>query len=198
MRNQPEEPVATRLHDSIRTAVVSQTANAGQAFFFPDGPWIGFFLQLWLPGRHETTVEFRCSEGRITGEGTDWVGPFTVDGWFDPATGDCGWTKQYLGKHAVLYRGVSDHHGIWGVWEINRWSGLYVDRGGFHLWPQALGPSEDCDRTEQAVLQAMRKVHGFPPFVPFFLAGLIALGAYLLTNGPPAEWWRNLLDLFRQ
>jgi hypothetical protein len=129
---------------------------------FPSGPWTGFFLQYWLPGRHRTDLALACQNGVLTGTGSDRVGPYTVDGTYDPATGHCEWTKQYLGKHRVAYRGINDGHGIWGVWEIRILGGLYRDRGGFHLWPAGTDVSEESDRTEEAVLKAMRAEFGRP------------------------------------
>jgi hypothetical protein len=103
------------------------------------------------------------------------VGPYTVDGTYDLATGRCEWTKQYLGKHAVAYRGINDGHGIWGVWEIRQLGGLYVDRGGFHLWPEGTDVSEASDQTEQAVLSMMREEFGSR--AARALRGLVVLGA---------------------
>jgi len=139
---------------------------------FPSGPWTGFFLQYWLPGRHRTDVALACQGGSLTGTGRDRVGPYTVDGTYDPVTGRCEWTKQYLGKHRVAYRGVNDGRGIWGVWEIRLLGGLYTDRGGFHLWPAGTDVSEESDRTEQAVLAAMRSEFGRPAYrlIPAALA----------------------------
>ncbi len=127
---------------------------------FPSGPWTGFYLQYWLPGRHTTDVRLSWRGGRMSGTGHDDVGAYTVDGSYDVATGRCEWVKQYLGKHAVAYRGVNDGRGIWGVWEIRLLGGLYVDRGGFHLWPEGTDVSEASDRTEQAVVAAMREEFG--------------------------------------
>ncbi|HJZ93134.1 MAG TPA: hypothetical protein VKE40_19815 [Gemmataceae bacterium] len=129
---------------------------------FPSGAWTGFFLQYWLPGRHPTDLSLTCSGGELTGTGHDWVGPYTVDGRYDIATGRCEWTKQYLGKHSVAYRGTNDGNGIWGVWEIRQLGSLFVDRGGFHIWPEGTDVSEASDRTEQAVLAVMRKEFGRP------------------------------------
>ena len=129
---------------------------------FPSGPWTGFFLQSWLPGRQATNLDLACQAGRLTGTGHDRVGPYTVDGNYELESGRCEWTKQYLGKHAVEYRGVNDGHGIWGVWEIRQLCGLYVDRGGFHLWPEGTDVSEESERTEQAVLDLMRAQFGNP------------------------------------
>src|SRR6476661_7263867 len=97
---------------------------------FPSGAWTGFFLQYWLPGRHKMDLELIWRDGTVTGDGRDRVGPFTVDGTYDAATGRCEWTKKYVGKHSVAYRGVNDGNGIWGVWEIRQLGGLYIDRGG--------------------------------------------------------------------
>jgi hypothetical protein len=130
---------------------------------FPSGPWTGFFLQYWLPGRHQTNLDIDFSTGELSGEGRDRVGAYTVAGTYDAATGKCEWIKQYLGKHAVAYRGVADGRGIWGVWEIRLLGGLYTDRGGFHLWPEGTDVSEESDRTEQAVLAAMRAEFGSRP-----------------------------------
>jgi hypothetical protein len=153
---------------------------------FPSGPWTGFFLQYWLPGRHNTDLELTAADGRLTGTGRDWVGPYTMDGTYNLATGHCEWTKQYLGKHRILYRGMSDGHGIWGVWEIRILGGFYRDKGGFHIWPEGSDASEESERTEQAVLEIMRKEFGNRPS-PAIIVLLLALGfgiiATLLT------WW---------
>ena len=127
---------------------------------FPSGPWTGFFLQYWVPGRHTTKLELTVAGGELTGTGRDWVGPYTMDGSYDLATGHCEWTKQYLGKHRVRYRGTNDGQGIWGVWEIRLLGGLYLDRGGFHIWPEGSDVSEESERTEQAVVEIMRKEFG--------------------------------------
>jgi hypothetical protein len=46
------------------------------------------------------------------------------------------------------------------VWEIRQLGGLYQDRGGFHIWPEGSDVSEESERTEQAVLEIMRKEFG--------------------------------------
>ena len=40
---------------------------------FPGGPWTGFFLQYWLPGRHTTNVDLTFSLGNLNGDGQDFV-----------------------------------------------------------------------------------------------------------------------------
>jgi len=55
------------------------------------------------------------------------------------------WTKRYIGKHDVSYRGYNEGKGIWGLWEIPpTW------KGGFHIWPEAMG-----DPTQQKLAEAI-------------------------------------------
>jgi hypothetical protein len=127
---------------------------------FPSGPWTGFFLQYWLPGRHATDVRLSFRNGDLSGEGRDRVGPYTVDGTYDRGTGKCEWTKRYVGRHRVYYRGINDGRGIWGVWELPQLGGWFVDRGGFHLWPEGTDVSEESDRTAEAVAVMMHQEFG--------------------------------------
>jgi hypothetical protein len=127
---------------------------------FPSGPWTGFFLQLALPGRHETNLELPFGDGRLSGNGKDRVGAYTIDGSYDLASGSCEWTKQYVGRHAVMYKGNNNGRGIWGVWELPQLWGLLTDRGGFHIWPQGIDVSEESDEAERALLKVMRKQSG--------------------------------------
>src|SRR5260370_16585466 len=73
-----------------------------------------------------------------------------MEGQYGRADGSCRWAKQYLGKHAVSYAGCNEGKGIWGVWEIRAFFGLYIDRGLFHLWPRGQDPGDEADRTYQA------------------------------------------------
>ncbi len=152
---------------------------------FPSGAWTGFFLQYWLPGRHTTNLHMTCAGGTLRGEGQDRVGRYTIEGTYDVATGKCEWIKQYIGKHRVAYRGVNDGQGIWGVWEIRVLGDLYIDRGGFHLWPEGTDVSAASDETERAVVAAMHQEFGGPAYrAARSLLILAALGGfgYLL-------WW---------
>jgi hypothetical protein len=151
------------------------SANLEQDPRFPSGPWTGFFLQYWLPGRHTTNMQLTCRDGELDGTGRDRVGAYIIAGRYDLGTGRCEWLKQYLGKHAVVYRGVNDGSGIWGVWEIRQLGGLFTDRGGFHVWPEGTDISEESDKTEQAVLAVMREEFGSR--FASALRGLLVLGA---------------------
>jgi hypothetical protein len=108
---------------------------------FPSGPWTGFFLQKSLPGRHRMELRLTFRHGAMTGEGRDWVGRFTIKGQYDLADGKCYWTKKYVGKHDVFYKGFNEGKGIWGIWEIPTVAAQLGNygRGGFHIWPEAMG-----------------------------------------------------------
>lgn len=100
---------------------------------FPTGPWIGYFLQPGFSSRFEMQLVLEFQQGRMTGEGEDYVGRFLIRGRYDTEEGKCVWTKQYIGQHAVYYEGYNEGRGIWGTWDIPQvWS------GGFHIWPEGM------------------------------------------------------------
>ena len=100
---------------------------------FTSGPWTGFYN--YSNGRRERMdLSLTFKQGVVTGAGTDPVGPFTIQGKYDPETNDIHWTKTYPGRHDVSYRGCRDSRGIWGTWELP-WGA----RGGFHIWPKGQG-----------------------------------------------------------
>jgi hypothetical protein len=120
---------------------------------FPSGPWTGFFLQPQLPGKHRMDLHLTFQQGVMTGEGRDWVGAFLITGRYQVTTGECHWTKRYLAKHDVFYKGFNEGKGIWGTWEIppEQNSGI-TSRGGFHIWPEGMpDPSGDQLREEADV-----------------------------------------------
>ena len=116
---------------------------------FPSGPWTGFFLQKEIPGKHTMEMRLTFHNGELTGEGRDRVGPFLFKGRYNLADGKCYWTKKYLGKHDVFYQGYNEGKGIWGVWEVGT-----LMRGGFHIWPEAMGDPTDLHLVEEAELPA--------------------------------------------
>src|SRR3569833_1845058 len=97
---------------------------------FPSGPWTGFYLQKLRPGRHWMELRLTFARSILLGDGLDSVGAFHISGKYDVKDGSCHWTKLYVARHAVSYRGFSEGKGIWGVWTIRA-----NDRGGFHIWP---------------------------------------------------------------
>jgi hypothetical protein len=102
---------------------------------FPSGPWTGFFLQRALPGHHRMELRLTFHGGVMEGEGRDRVGAFLIRGRYDVEDGRCHWTKRYLGKHDVFYKGFNEGKGIWGVWEIPQGAAPAFS-GGFHIWPE--------------------------------------------------------------
>jgi hypothetical protein len=98
----------------------------------PTGEWSGFYLENHQPRRGWMHLYMSFDDGKIKGEGTDYVGPWLVAGDYDLATGICTWVKQYLGKHQVIYRGTVGENGITGQWEISFLT------GEFHIWPKSL------------------------------------------------------------
>jgi hypothetical protein len=115
---------------------------------FPTGRWTGFFLQPVLPGRHLMELLLTFQHGEITGEGRDWVGPFVLRGRYTVEDGRCYWTKRYLGKHDVFYKGFNEGKGIWGTWEMPS-EGTHW-RGGFYIWPEGMPDPTQPVLTEEA------------------------------------------------
>ena len=79
--------------------------------------WEGYYQQYGV--KHPMTfayLEFECG-GKISGEGTDEVGKFTISGLLQP-TGQVQFIKQYLGMHAVYYNGFRTYNVISGNWSL--------------------------------------------------------------------------------
>ena len=113
---------------------------------FPSGPWTGFYN--YEPGdRHKMHLHLTFAGGSMSGDGNDDIGRFLIKGRYDAGTGECYWTKSYLGAHDVFYRGFREGKGIWGTWEIT-----IQNHGGFHIWPREAGEgeaqSESAERAE--------------------------------------------------
>ena len=102
---------------------------------FPSGPWTGYFVQKHRPpGRHWMELQLTFRDSLIRGEGRDWVGKFVVTGRYQLEDGKCSWTKKYLGKHDVVYKGYNEGRGIWGTWQIPP-----LLKDGFYIWPLEMG-----------------------------------------------------------
>lgn len=113
--------------------------------FFPSGPWTGFYN--YRPGdRYRMELQLTFANGSLNGDGSDDIGPFLIKGRYNSTNLECHWTKSYIGRHDVFYRGFREGKGIWGTWEIQtRW------RGGFHIWPRRAGDAEESSEfAEQA------------------------------------------------
>ena len=81
----------------------------------------------------------------LVGEGRDWVGRFVCTGRYDLTDGRCHWTKRYLGRHDVFYKGYNEGKGIWGAWEIPQGADGLRWTGGFYIWPCLLYTSDAAD-----------------------------------------------------
>jgi hypothetical protein len=115
---------------------------------FPSGPWTGFFVQPVIPGRHLMELRLTFRHGKMTGEGRDWVGTFLITGRYSIEDGKCHWTKRYLGKHDVFYKGFNEGKGIWGMWEIPPFGAEW--HGGFHIWPEGMSDPTRPHLSEEA------------------------------------------------
>ncbi len=127
---------------------------------FPSGPWIGFYTHHQGAGageRHRMELKLTFADGGMGGEGADDVGIFNIRGRYDAASGDCHWTKAYVGAHEVTYHGFREGRGILGTWEIQP-----SYHGGFHIWPLSEGAtaeeSESAEETELAEVLVTGKV----------------------------------------
>jgi hypothetical protein len=101
---------------------------------FVDGLWSGYYVQL---GRHPMKLHLQFQDGRVSGHGSDNVGPFSIDGAYNAGTLDCSWFKRYEGAHTVHYEGRLTSATIEGKWKIG--SGGWLASGAFVIWPGAQG-----------------------------------------------------------
>ena len=97
---------------------------------FPSGPWTGFYNYGRSTRKHRMDLALDFANAIISGDGNDDIGRFFVTGRFNEANGECYWTKSYIGRHHVYYRGFREGKGIWGLWELPN------ESGGFHIWPR--------------------------------------------------------------
>jgi tetratricopeptide (TPR) repeat protein len=121
----PEERRGIAELQEIIASRVSCSVQDGTSGFL-SGNWKGFYLHEGTPYSMGMRLEFH--DGEVHGEGTDSVGKFTIAGHYQDDSG-CRWTKQYLGKHAVSYRGRREERSLWGRWKIRSESS-----GEFSLW----------------------------------------------------------------
>ena len=103
----------------------------------PTGEWNGFYLESHRSGRGWMSMYLAFADGRINGEGTDYVGPWVATGSYDLDTGLCSWVKRYLGMHTVSYSGKVSGDGIRGDWQIKNIS------GPFHIWPRGMNNNNE-------------------------------------------------------
>jgi hypothetical protein len=64
---------------------------------------------------------FSLREGRVSGQGHDSIGHFTIAGTYDDE-GEVSFTKQYIGQHAVEYNGNIKYDNLGGFQIQGKWS----------------------------------------------------------------------------
>ncbi|HEX3151381.1 MAG TPA: hypothetical protein VHR66_25100 [Gemmataceae bacterium] len=133
---------------------------------FPSGKWVGFYLDKRMPGRHQMELLLTFAVGRMSGEGRDRVGKFTIEGSYEVTDGKCDFVKRYVKRHAVRYHGFNESKGIWGTWEMN-WAGATAT-GGFHIWPEGMGDPTQPTLAEEAdvPVEPFAIPEGVPELVP--------------------------------
>jgi hypothetical protein len=101
---------------------------------YPSGNWDGFWQQTGYGRQSMREFTLMFSGTTVVGRGTDLVGPFTIRGTVDPASGRVAFRKQYVGRHHVDYVGQPDGEGcILGTWNLGTdWADL---EGSFLLRP---------------------------------------------------------------
>jgi hypothetical protein len=109
---------------------------------FPTGEWTGFYMQPDSRQRYKMDLFLEFLDGKISGKGDDPVGEFTISGTYDATTGECSWTKQYVGQHGVEYAGEARQRGIVGQWRVPELPEFWS--GPFFVWPRALGDLESA------------------------------------------------------
>lgn len=117
---------------------------------FPSGEWVGFYTYAGRTRKYLMDLILEFKNGVMTGEGADGIGSFVISGGYSEQNGECSWAKQYVGRHAVQYKGFRDGKGIWGNWIIS------TAKGGFHIWPLSEGAPlvavEETDEQEKPLL----------------------------------------------
>jgi hypothetical protein len=127
---------------------------------FPSGKWAGFWTQKAPPpGKHRQELLLTFAKGEMHGEGRDWVGKFTIRGFYSIEDGKCRWTKRYVGRHDVFYQGFNEGKGIWGTWEID------TTKGGFHIWPEGMSDPTEPALSAEADLPVKETVKVGEPVV---------------------------------
>ena len=101
---------------------------------FPSGQWVGYYTYAGRTRKYLLDLVLEFKSGKMTGEGADGIGLFVISGNYSEVSGECFWIKQYIGRHAVEYKGYREGKGIWGNWVIGSL------KGGFHIWPLSEGP----------------------------------------------------------
>jgi len=114
---------------------------------FPSGPWVGFYTYSGHSKKYMMDLVLEFKRGKMTGDGADGIGLFVISGHYSVSSGECSWTKQYVGRHAVDYKGYREGKGIWGNWVVSS------AKGGFHIWPLSESSPQNLAQENEAIEQ---------------------------------------------
>ncbi len=125
------------------------------------GEWTGFYIEHHHPRRGWMHLYLHFRDGNVQGEGTDYVGQWSIHGKYDTSSGLVSWSKRYVGKHQVHYQGTITANGIIGAWNISNWNS-----GPFHIWPRARFELENLYLSEDLSGRAPTILAGTVPITP--------------------------------
>ena len=60
----------------------------------PTGEWNGFYVEDQRSPKGWMHLYLRFEDGKISGEGTDYVGPWVASGTYERDSGKCNWVKE--------------------------------------------------------------------------------------------------------
>lgn len=112
---------------------------------FPTGVWRGVWFQDDTAGR--MGLWLKCTDGYIVGDGMDPVGPFEMNGTYDPDTGQVVLVKHYHDAHTLDYRGTAQPDGhLRGRWSKSSGNAA----GPWDIWP-VLDDDDDYELISLAI-----------------------------------------------
>lgn len=84
-----------------------------------DSP-VGTYTGTWYQGGSQGPFSLKVTDSKgmeFNGEGDDSVGKFEITGQYNAVTKEISFKKQYIGKHALLYKGKGPLGDLEGTWE---------------------------------------------------------------------------------
>lgn len=95
------------------------------------GVWSGYWVQ--DGNRGVMSLDIRIENNLISGQGSDEVGPFVLNGEYD-SQGNVKIVKNYTGAHTVIYGGLYQNDTIKGEWRIyDTVDASLYDSGAFEI-----------------------------------------------------------------
>jgi len=92
---------------------------------FRTGLWEGFYQYPISSGgkKDPTSMDVTMVAGVVAGYGSDLVGDFLIQGFYDDTSLSISWDKTYIGRHTILYEGKMDKQTIKGSWSFKNSAG---------------------------------------------------------------------------